>query len=206
MERRKLQNTMYAALPNLIIGFHGCDSKTYQDVLNNRNKLNPSVNSYDWLGNGIYFWEQNLERAWEWAKNNPKVEKPAVLGAVIDLGYCLNLLDSNFIKLVKNEYHVLRIESSMRHIDLPINRNVGSNNDLLLRNLDCAVIEHLHQTRKIGEEPEFDSVRGMFFEGEEIYPNSGFREKSHIQICIRNPNCIKGFFSPLEIDKNWKIP
>ena len=26
--------------------------------------------------------------------------------------------------------------------------------------------------------------------------NAGFKEKNHIQICVRNPNCIKGFLNP----------
>ena len=46
----------------------------------------------------------------------------------------------------------------------------------------------------------FDSVRGVFWEGKELYKNAGFREKDHIQICIRNPNCIKGYFLPRELD------
>jgi len=40
----------------------------------------------------------------------------------------------------------------------------------------------------------FDSVRGVFPEGGEAYPGSSFSAKSHIQICIRNSNCIKRFF------------
>jgi hypothetical protein len=51
----------------------------------------------------------------------------------------------------------------------------------------------------------FDSVRGVFWEGRELYPNAGFREKDHIQICIRNPNCIKGFFYPREINDKFQI-
>ena len=44
----------------------------------------------------MYFWEQNLERAWEWAKcgmTNPKlhIKEPAVIGAIIDLGFCLKI-------------------------------------------------------------------------------------------------------------------
>jgi len=42
----------------------------------------------------------------------------------------------------------------------------------------------------------FDSTRGVFTEGGPIFPGAGILEKSHIQICIRNPNCIKGFFLP----------
>jgi len=48
-----------------------------------------------------------------------------------------------------------------------------------------------------------DSVHGIFNEGEELYPNAGFREKDHIQICVRNPNCIKGFFLPRKLDSNY---
>ncbi|TSA32147.1 MAG: hypothetical protein D4R64_16610 [Porphyromonadaceae bacterium] len=47
------------------------------------------------------------------------------------------------------------------------------------------------------------SVRGVFFEGKELYPNSGFREKNHIQICVRNPNCIKGYFLPRNVNNKF---
>ena len=62
------------------------------------------------------------------------------------------------------------------------------------------VIETVHTLKKQAGQSSFDSVRGVFFEGEEIYPNASFRVKDHIQICVRNPNCIKGFFLPRELD------
>jgi hypothetical protein len=37
--------------------------------------------------------------------------------------------------------------------------------------------------------------------GGPAFVGAGLFEKSHIQICIRNPNCIQGFFMPrAEID------
>lgn len=75
-----------------------------------------------------------------------------------------------------------------------------------MRDLDCAVIEDLHLLRDNSTLPSFDSVRGLFTEGGEIYPTSGFKEKTHIQICVRNPNCIKGFFIPRGVDEKWNIP
>ncbi len=74
---------------------------------------------------------------------------------------------------------------------------------MVLRNLDCAVIETLHEFMKDKKKPGFDSVRGVFFEGEELYPDAGFKEKDHIQICIRNPNCIKGYFLPRTLDSDY---
>lgn len=79
---------------------------------------------------------------------------------------------------------------------LPVNtspKKYVHGNDLPVRNLDCAVIEHLHT---INTARPFDSVKGIFMEGKPLYENAGFREKDHIQLCIRNPNCIKGYFLP----------
>lgn len=50
-----------------------------------------------------------------------------------------------------------------------------------------------------------DSIRGAFIEGKRIYPNSGFYEKTHIQICVRNPNCIKGYFAPKREHADYKL-
>ena len=197
-------------MPNLVLAFHGCDKNTYDDILHCNGKLHKSTHEYDWLGNGMYFWEQNLERAWNWAEEaaaNPKrkVKVPAVIGAVIDMGYCLNLLDSRSIKLLKNQYEMFELKMSLSNKEIPLNKDVGDNTDLLLRYLDCAVIEELHTERESQGLKAFYTVRGLFHEGEQIYNTSGFFEKTHIQICVRNPNCIKGFFAPREIDENWSI-
>jgi hypothetical protein len=39
-------------------------------------------------------------------------------------------------------------------------------------------------------------------EGDELYAGAGFLDKTHIQIAIRNPNMIKGFFLPRK-ETNW---
>ena len=46
---------MYSNLPNLVLAFHGCDEETYKKVLYDHEPLLPSINTYDWLGNGIWF-------------------------------------------------------------------------------------------------------------------------------------------------------
>lgn len=52
----------------------------------------------------------------------------------------------------------------------------------------------------------FDSIRGVFTEGKAIYPKAGFVEKTHIQLCIINPNCIKGYFAPLSYNVEYNMP
>jgi hypothetical protein len=200
---------MYSTRTGLILGFHGCDESVVHHVLNGQSGLKKSANSYDWLGHGIYFWEHSPSRALEFAEqlqkqpNQSKVPivKPAVIGAVIDLGYCLDLLDYQNLIMLKNAYQaLLKLNACFK---MPENKAVGNAGDLLLRELDCSVIEILHGLKQKNGQPPFDSVRSVFYEGDELYPNAGFREKDHVQICIRNPNCIKGFFLPRELDNDF---
>ena len=57
------ESILYYSLPNLVIGFHGCSKSTFDSVIYEHDDLLVSKNSYDWLGHGIYFWENNYERA-----------------------------------------------------------------------------------------------------------------------------------------------
>lgn len=194
---------MYQKQSGLIIGFHGCDSKVQKEaILSSKNILLVSNNAYDWLGHGIYFWENSPERALEFAResskrNKKQIQKPAVLGATIDVGNCLDLLDSGNLNILRSSYLELKEIIEMAGGQLPENKSAKGSADMLLRHLDCYVIEHLLK------KTNYDSVRGLFPEGEELYPGAGFRNKDHIQICVRNPNCIKGYFLPRIDDNNF---
>ncbi|MCG8700150.1 MAG: hypothetical protein MI922_18990 [Bacteroidales bacterium] len=206
---------MYSKRTGLILGFHGCDEKVRDSIVANKNAiLSPSENNYDWLGNGVYFWENNYTRALKYAhdlkkhpiKSKTRIKTPSVLGAIIDLGHCLDLLDSQYLDLLKMGYKILTEVHNTHGLEIPQNKPVETQGDLLLRNLDCAVIEMIHQFNKEENLHEFDSVRGVFWEGQDLYPNAGFKEKNHIQIAIRNPNCIKGFFIPRELNNGFPKP
>ncbi|WP_217700029.1 hypothetical protein [Sphingobacterium sp. CZ-UAM] len=183
------------------------------NVLTLKQPLKGSVNNYDWLGNGMYFWENSQSRALEYAqhlKENPgkskkPIKNPFVIGSVIHLGNCLDLLDYEKLSLLKFGYEILEATLKSQNKPIPKNKPLGNLQELMLRDLDCAVIETLHKARIDGNLTPFDSVRGVFWEGEELYPNAGFREKDHIQICIRNPNCIKGFFLPRDINTKFTL-
>lgn len=203
---------MYSKRSGLILGFHGCDREIRDRIISEKGVvLNPSKNDYDWLGGGAYFWENNIERAYAFAEelkvNPPKgkqnlIKEPAVLGAVIDLGYCLDLLDSEYLKVLQKSYEFLCESHNKYNKTIPTNI-IDKKGELLRRNLDCAVIETTHEINVMLGGREYDSVRGVFFEGDDLYANAGFKEKNHIQIAIRNPNCIKGYFIPRELDSKY---
>ncbi len=184
---------------SFILGYHGCERSVAEPVIAGIDVLQPSDEVYDWLGHGIYFWEADPRRALEWSEEHGHKE-PFVLGAVIDLGECLDLLARENVELLKVAYDDLarRIkEGGVKK--LPTNRH---GKEKLRRELDCAVINHLHWMAADAEyraeaglpENGFDTVRGLFQEGVEIYDSAGFREKTHVQITVRNTACIKGVF------------
>lgn len=203
---------IYKSRPNLMIGFHGCDESIRDTLVNNPNDIKKSQESFDWLGNGFYIWENNYTRALKWAQDKKvrgTLETPSAVGVVYQLDYCLDFTDSEFIDILIDYYNLLKDDLLITGKRLPENKNPSADkyNDLILRELDCAVIEYLHQ--KIEENIKkdidnkgfstlkpFDSVRGVFTEGGPAFNGAGIQSKNHIQICIRNLNCIKGFFIP----------
>ncbi len=205
---------MYTTLPSFVLGFHGCDDSVVENIICDRALLRHSENDYDWLGHGAYFWENDPARALTYAeilRDHPRrghatITHPAVLGAVIDLGHCLNLMEANALQLITSGYDLLVELINASGNTMPENTIPDPGGAPLLRRLDCAVIEVLHKAMADHQERPFDSVRGLFLEGTTLYPNAGFRTQNHIQICVRNPNCIKGFFLPRKPNPAFTLP
>ena len=204
-----MSESLYSGRSNLIIGFHGTTKDRAEKYLSGSLDFHASTNDYDWLGSGMYFWENNLERARKWAEDAAKRKgdgsEPAVIGAILDLGHCLDLTDSEYLEELKVGYKGLKKSFEQSGKTLPTNSSGGSSTDMLLRHLDCAVINFLHQMHKDVGMSQYDSVRGVFWEGEDLYEGAGFKAKNHIQIAIVNPNCIKGFFRPRNTNKGYVV-
>jgi hypothetical protein len=188
--------------PFQITGYHSCDRDIGLQVLNGQAQLNPSKNSWDWLADGIYFWEQNPHRAIEYAIevaqgeqfNKIKIKTPFVLGAIIELGNCLNLVESHSLSILDAAYKGLKKLYEEAGKELPVND--GNN-----RKLDCAVIRYVHESAKLAGEPPYDTIRSSFDEGNKIYPGASFTSRHHIQVCVINPGLIKGYFLPQPVEE-----
>ncbi len=188
--------------PFSVIGFHSCDKEVGVRVLNGEDDLQPSTNLWDWLAEGIYFWEQNPLRALDYAKesaantqfNKKPITTPFVLGAIIELGHCLNLVDTESLSILGTAYRSLKIVTEESGQQMPVNK--GAN-----RALDCAVIKYIHQSNREEGKPAYDTIRCAFGEGAEAYPGTEITSRLHIQICVINKNCIKGYFLPRPLDQ-----
>jgi hypothetical protein len=187
-----------------ILGYHGCDAATAEEVLAGRTVLASSTRDYDWLGPGIYFWEADPRRAWEWAEwkvSRGAFAEPAVVGAIIDLGNCLDLMARDNLELLVSAHESLTAthDADPSLGPLPQNKKAyGADEDHLLRYLDCAVIRRLHASMEDGGETAFDTVRGLFTESAPLFPGSGFRAKTHVQVAVCRADSIKGYFRVAE--------
>lgn len=191
---------------SFVLGYHGCDKTVGMAALHNEIVLKPSAKGFDWLGKGVYFWEADPVRAQEWAQwkhDRGDYAEPFVIGAVIDLGNCLDLVVRENIELLKVAYDGVEAEHTAAGLKMPENQDAKGDpfKDKLLRYLDFAVIEKVHSSLEeaalagVAVE-QFDTVRGLFQEGEPAYPQGGVFSKTHTQIAVRNPMAIKGVFLP----------
>ncbi|MGM0544724.1 MAG: hypothetical protein ACQERP_12740 [Pseudomonadota bacterium] len=181
-----------------LVGYHGCDRSIAEQVLNGNTHLNRSENEYDWLGDGIYFWVDSFDRAMDWAKQSSRINTPYVVGAFISPGFCLNLTDYGVSEELKLAYQFLQDTYAQAGSQLPSN-TYEQNSVKMVRKLDCAVIKSAHQLREDQQEQAFDTVYGVFEEDPELYPGSALKEKTHIQIAVRNPQSIIGYFRPEQL-------
>ena len=187
---------MHRLTTTFVLGYHGCDESVAERLISGE-PFQKSINDYDWLGPGIYFWEANPLRGLEFAvelQNAPwgsDITTPAVVGAIIDLGFCLDLTTAAGIRQVRAA-HASYISNCEQTGDVIPQNSADAN--YLRRQLDCAVFTQLHQIREDDEDQPIDTVRGVFVEGEPAYEGAGFRARTHIQICVCNTSSIKGVF------------
>jgi hypothetical protein len=170
----------------IVLGYHGCEPAFAESLIRGDVAVKdwkPSANVYDWLGQGIYFWEYAPERALAWGG------KGGVVGAVIQLGLCLDFTDIRYTTLLAAEYEAIKNKHEQQGLTLPENRG-GK------RDLDSFIVNSLVNFIDKGQVLTFQTVRGPFLEGEPAFPGSAILRESHIQIAVRDSACILGVFRP----------
>lgn len=179
-----------------VIAYHGCSQETADRLLAGES-FTISENDYDWLGRGIYFWEFGPDRARRWAEARATRTGGAagVVGAVLQLGNCFDLLDTRYAADLGAAYELWAKALDDAKVALPTND--GGDPDRRLRRRDCALINwYLDRLEKVGG-VTYDTVRSVFVEGPPLYEGAGFYRESHIQIAVRSPSCVIGVFRPI---------
>lgn len=192
--------------PGLVVAYHGCDVTVRDDLVTGKlAHLIHSNNPYDWLGPGSYFFENDLERAYLFAKASADapqqlytakpIATPAVVGAVLNVSNWLDMTHQQGIQLFKEADEALVSGLERSNAEVPMNAPAYEGDvDILHRSRDRAVFIFIHHAQ-----PEaFDAVRGAFAQGDYVSDNSGFRLRTHVQIALRNDQCVLGWFLPAQ--------
>jgi hypothetical protein len=196
-----------AVLGPTIVAYHGCDIEVGLHVVQGHiPHLAPSRNPYDWLGDGIYFFEDDPLRAQRFAEaaaassqlrlTAKPILHPFVIGAVLRTGNCLDLSRQVGIEEFSRAYTELQHGIAVDE-ELPMNKRAYlGDGECILHNLDRAIINYIHSERaKHGIVP-YDTLRGYFRQGAPAAPTSVIAMLSHVQVVVRNTSCILGYFLP----------
>lgn len=178
----------YADYPLTVYAFHGCSREVAEAVLAGEMELKPSRNAYDWIGSGVYFWENAPERALRWAEAM-HTKNPAVIGAVVSLGHCLNLMDKSSNAPLSDAFRLVSGLFSDKGEQMPANVRK-------LHYRDALVVNAAHSMADASGQP-YDTVRAAFIEGNPVFDGSTIMADTHIQLCVRNPKkSIIAYFRP----------
>lgn len=158
-----------------VSGFHGTSSNNVEKILSEGFK--PSRNEYDWLGDGIYFFQDAPKRAWEWARKIHK-EKAVVIGAKIRLEDCIDLLDIQWTSVLSEMYDAFLKKAKLADIKLPEQIGGAHRLDRLVINYAVGFLAE--------RKTSIRCVRGAFIEGKPIFPDSAIFDRAHVQIAVRD--------------------
>ncbi len=181
--------------PDIIDAYHAGERRVLEDVAERGIRLTWSTQDREWLGHGVYFWGYSLGHAKRWVDIGSRLnwwgaEGPAILETKIELKNCLNLLDPSSVELLDAAATMVKKTCVELSVDLPENSRYVDGVPVE-RRLDCAIINQVHQIQHIMGRPAFDTVLSGFEDGAPYLPGATFRRTSHIQIAVRNHDCIQ---------------
>ncbi len=124
-----------------IVGYHGTRLSTALGIVNRTRRFRVSQNRDDWLGHGVYFWEYAPQQAYWWAERRRKRQKwdepIAILGSMIRLGFCFDLLDPYNVTYLREIYDAYRAAEAAAGRAIRENANH-------YKYLDCAVFQYAY--------------------------------------------------------------
>jgi hypothetical protein len=167
-----------------VIGYHGTSTEI-ADALVDGKPFKESAKTYEWLGSGVYFWEYAPQQAWWWAKRL-KFSEPAVVGAIIRLGNCFDLLDAKNVAALQKAGAVMVESMKQAGVEIPVNKRT-------YKYLDCSAFNFFYQQNEDDGEPRIDTARAAYVPTESqkrIWPNSWIYKDTHIQLCVRTQSHI----------------
>lgn len=172
-------------VPLVVLGYHGTSKAVGKIILNPKTRASDmflhSTNETDWLGYGIYFFQDAPYHANEWQMVRPPpappTRDPIVLCAELELHNCLDLLDTKEAPLIAERY--VKFKATYREAKRKLPKNRGPR-----RRLDCVLLNYVVDSLE-REGRQIDCVRAAFREGKPVVPGSQLFTHDHVQVVVR---------------------
>lgn len=170
-----------------VVAFHGTRRNAAEKLIAGA-AFGKSENDDDWLGHGIYFWEYAPQQAWWWADRRYGSSDAAVVGSLVRLGRCIDLLDPSNAALLVTAHSEL--ESALTQAGQSLKNNANTH-----KYRDCAVFNYLFAKLEQSD-LQVESARAVFVPLEagkglpRLWDRSGVFRGAHIQLSVRESNNI----------------
>lgn len=103
----KVMTSIDLSQPLRVFGYHGTSREKALEIIDRG--FNLSTNNYDWLGTGVYFFQDAPVRALAWAKERYS-DSPAVIKSELVLENCIDLLDIAWNPIIRETYQMFVLE------------------------------------------------------------------------------------------------
>jgi hypothetical protein len=174
-----------------IIGYHGTTNNCIDSI--KRLGFIPSIKDNEWLGMGIYFFEDDFH-AFKWCVDKYRKQYSDKF-YIEDFKNKMGILKSDIIIQSDRIFDLDKIEyrSVFEHIVKKLS-DIEECRDKIIDNpnVTCFVIDHMF--RKIGLENKYDVVKNTFKINFENYKREKIKIRSavsQVQICVKNKEVIK---------------
>ncbi len=172
----------------MAVGYHGCDDAKAQQLADGA--FLPSTARWDWLGDGLYFWERAPARAWEWARDRHRSSdvRLAVVEAEVDLTHCMDLTDTLDADLLVDFGKLFERHCLDAGVEPPPNAYPRLSFDGSFIRWALTAIEG-----RLGR--RIDVVRAAYAEGSPLCSigseTTHLLSRSHVQLCVRSPEALR---------------
>lgn len=163
----------------VVRGHHGTSQESLPRILDEG--FRSSRNEWDWLGDGTYFWQDDFDRALEWARQLHGAGA-VVVEVAIDLRDCMDLNSREWFNLLSDFGDEVIADMKASGITLPVQTGKRHTRDRLVINRLVDVLA--------SEGIPIASVRKMFPEGNPAFEGSALLSQSHVQIAVRDQSVV----------------
>lgn len=180
---------------HLLRGFHATSQERAKEI-ESSNRFHLSDNEWDWLGMGVYFYQDTLgfTRRWAEEKHGGSIENPAVFAADIEYDGFLDLIEHETIVELKSFMAQLQTASPTAFEKARKGQKGRAAEKERWRPrahpLDCLIINEAARARELDGKP-FRAIRSIFYDGDRLHQNSDIFDRQHIQIAVRDLTLIK---------------